>query len=102
MYYSLVQSHPAYGILAYNSLEQTNDRIKKIIKVMLKKNTYSTGLLHKETRILNLRQLFFVTSKYQIHNKHNCCRITNEHKTRNEKEYYTAFKNKTISQRSYE
>lgn len=51
----------------------------------------NTVLLYNETQILVPRQLYFIISNYNTHNKYNYYIITLEHNTINKNKYYTPF-----------
>lgn len=78
IYFSLVQSSIIYGIIGWGGALDTFIKPlqiiqKHIIKVIFNKNkTFSTNLLYKETKILNIRKLFILqTLKYVFKNKNN-------------------------------
>lgn len=109
IYYSLVESHINYGILAWGGVGKTilNKLIivqKKILKIMFNKEiTYPSERLFKETRLLDPRQLFFYHSMlHQQKTKHNLKKGDHKYNTRNKDNLYLPpFMKKAIGQKSY-
>lgn len=109
IYYSLVESHLTYGILAWGGVGKTilNKLIvvqKRILKIMIKKDvTYPSNTLYKETSLMDPRQLFFYHSNiYQHKTQTNLKKNEHTYNTRNKNYTYLPPRmQKTIGQKSY-
>lgn len=109
IYYSLVQSHLIYGIAGWGGVAKThlmNLEIlqKKFLKMILKKsNTYPSDMLFSESKIMDIRQLFFYRLIIkQNANKSSLLQINHQYDTRKHNQIFMLpFMKKTIGQRSY-
>jgi Reverse transcriptase (RNA-dependent DNA polymerase) len=86
LYYSLVQTHLNYGLIAWGGasncyLKKLEVAQKWLLKIILKKSyTYPSEQLYSESKLLDIRQLYFINlAKYYFVNKSNTYR---QHNTR--------------------
>lgn len=108
-YYSLVQSHLTYGILVWegvtnNHLKNLETMQKWIIKIMYGRNhIYPTDALFAESKIWDMRQLFFHRLIIRHHKYHGTLSpISHQHNTRfSSKTTQIPKVKKTISQRYF-
>lgn len=110
IYYSLVQSRLSYGILAWGGLadihlNQLEVLQKRFLKIMLKKGfLYPTNLLYEESKIMDLRQLyFFQLIVYHYKNRFNLPVVDHPYLTRARErvDAKTPFSAKKIGQRCH-
>lgn len=110
IYFALVESRLQYAILGWGGvaashLKKLETLQKLILKIMFyKEKTYPTDLLYKETNILDIRQLFFISIVTYLHkNKHVLQTIDHDHATRQKSHSYvkTITSSKSIGQRSF-
>lgn len=109
LYYSLVESHLIYGILAWGSAAKTHLKNleiiqKKILKIIFKKEqTYPSDALFEESGVLDVRQLFYFHCNVKQHNDQNyLTKFEHMYSTRQRGHTYKVpFIKKTIGQKSY-
>lgn len=109
IYFALVQPHLCYGIIAWGGL--TNCYIKNleilqkwILKIIFSRSyTYPSDDLYKESKILDIRQLFFQNLiLYQYKNLNTKDIIAHNHDTRHrEKSIAVPKMSKTVGQRCH-
>lgn len=109
LYFSLIQSHLNYGILGWGSVSNkylNNLEViqKWFLKIIYNKDyTYSSNLLYKESKKMDIKQLFcYNILKYIYKNKIKININEHNHNTRNK--YETTLKekvNKSIGQKNF-
>lgn len=111
IYYALVESRLSYGIIGWGGvakchLKKLEVLQKKFLKLMLHRNmNYSSDLLFVETKILDLRQIYFYKIVIdQFRNKNKLLYVNHNYITRNKSNISvkTTFSSKTIGQRGYQ
>lgn len=110
LYHALVESRLSYGILGWGGvassyLSHLDILQKKFLKICFNKSrTYSSTLLYSESKILDLRQIYFLRVAIdQFKNKSSLKNIDHNYSTRAKKENMvrTEYSSKTIGQRGY-
>lgn len=109
LYFSLVQSHLAYGIVgwggAYNNVLKNLEVIqRRFLKIIFeKKRAYSSDLLYAEARALDIRQLFcYIVLIRQFKYKDNVTYLQHCHNTRQREVLCRTRRcSKTIGQRNF-
>lgn len=110
VYYALIESRLAYGIIGWGSalgthLNKLEIIQKRIIKIIFNKtNLYPSEELFKESKLLDLRQLYFLnTVVHQYKNKRSLIEIEHTYNTRYKSTHYkTPRTTKCIGQRDFE
>lgn len=110
LYFSLVESRLSYGILGWGGVVKSHlNKLEIVQKYFLKimygkERTYPSDTLFSDTKIFDLRQLYFLkTLTHLFKNKNSLCLIDHQYSTRSRAGNLaqTLSSEKTIGQRHY-
>lgn len=108
VYHALIESHLTYGILAWGAASKTHLKSLEIIqklflKIMLhKKISYSTDLVYRDSKMFDIRKLFYYNSVVNFHKTNDKIIQLHNYNTRNKNVCVTPFMTKAVGQRSYQ
>lgn len=108
LYHALVESHLNYCILGWGGVVKTylaplEILQKRFLKLIMNKElTYPTDLLYKESKVLDIRQLYYFNINLKYHStKSHASLSIHTYNTRQRNRYIIPFMQKTLGQRSY-